>query len=90
MAPFGICSLPGISCYLMSQVLSSLDFCLAYLDDILIYSASWKEHLQHLEVVFQHLKEASLEIKLQFFEKHLHYLGHVIYEQGIAPLRVKK
>ena len=33
MDPFGICSLPGVSCYLMSQVLSGLDFCFAYLDD---------------------------------------------------------
>ena len=50
--PFGICSFPGVFSHLMSQVLSALDFCFAYLDDILVYSATWKEHLQHLEVVF--------------------------------------
>ena len=57
----------------MSQVLSGLHFCFMYLDDILVYSASWEEHLQHLKVVFQHLKEADLKIKLskwQFFKAH--------------------
>ena len=60
-----------------------------YLDDILIYSVSWKEHMQHLKVVFKHLKEADLKIKLskcQFLKKHLHYIGHMVSEQGIQLL----
>ena len=65
VAPFGICSLPGVFCYLMSQVLSSLHFCFAYLDDILVYGVPWKEHLQHQKVFFQCLKEANLKIKTQ-------------------------
>ena len=52
MVPFGICSLPGIFCYLMLQLLSGLDFTFAYINDILIHSASWKEYLDHLKVVF--------------------------------------
>ena len=86
MAPFGICSLPDVFYYLMLQVLPGLDFCFAYLDDILNYSASWKENLQHLEAVFKHLKKENLKIKLskcQFFKKHLQYLGHLISEQDI-------
>ena len=43
----------------MSQVLSVLDFSFTYLDNILIYSTSWEEHLQHLEAVFKHLKAAN-------------------------------
>ena len=60
----------------MSKVLSGFIFCFVYLDNILLYSTSWKEHLQHLEVVFQNLKEANLKIKLSkchFFKKWLHY-----------------
>ena len=86
VAPFGICSLPGVFCYIMSQVLSALDFCFVYLDDIIVYSSSWKENLQHLEVVFKHLKKANLKIKLskcQFVKRHLHYLGQLISEHGI-------
>ena len=89
VAPFRICSLPGVLCYLMSQVLSGLDACFKYLDDILMYSTSWEEHLQHLETVFRHLKAANMNIKpskCQFFKQYSHYLGHLISEQGIKPL----
>ena len=45
----------------MSQVLTGLDFFFTYLDDILVDSTSWKEHLQHLEIVFSHLQAANLK-----------------------------
>ena len=92
MAPFGICSLSSVFCYLMSYVLFGLNFCFVYFDDILVYNMSWKEHLQHLQLVFEHLKKESLKIKLskcQFFKKHLHYLGHLIWEKGIQPIPEK-
>ena len=76
----------------MSQVISGFDFCFAYLDDILVYSTSWKEHLQHFEMVFKCVKEANLKIKLskcQFFKKYLYYLGHLISEQGVQPFPEK-
>ena len=44
--------------YLMLQVLPGLEFCYTYLGDILIYSVSWKDHLQHLEIVFRHLTQS--------------------------------
>ena len=71
VGPFGICSLQGVFCYLMSQELSGLDFCFVYLNDILVCNMSWKEHLQHLEMDFKLLKEADLKLKLskcQFFQ----------------------
>ena len=76
-------SLPGVCFYLMSQVLSGLDFCFTYLDDILIYNTSWKEHLKHLEIVFSCLQAANLKFKLsqcQFLKQNLHYLGQLIPE----------
>ena len=76
----------------MSQVLSGLDFCYTYLDDILICNSSWKEYLHHPEVVFKHLKEANIKLKLskcQFFKRHFHYLGHLISQQGVQPLPKK-
>ena len=57
-ASFGIWSLPGIFCYMMSQLLSGLNFCFTYLDNILVYRTSWEEHLLHLEIIFNHLKFA--------------------------------
>ena len=58
-----------------------LNFYFAYLDNILIFNTSWKEHLQHLEIVFNHLKLAKLKIELskcQFYKQHLNYLGNLI------------
>ena len=81
-----------VFCYLMSHVLLGLDFCFVYLDDILVYSTSWKEHLKHLEMVLKCPKEGNLTIrfsKCQFFKKNLHYPGHLISEQGIKPLLKK-
>ena len=63
-----------------------------YLDDILVYSASLRKHLQLLGKVFKCLKEANLKInfsKCQFFEKHPHYLGHLISKHGIQLLLEK-
>ena len=64
VAPLRICSLLGLFCYLISQVLSRLNFCSTYLDNILIYNTSWKEPLQHWEIIFNYLKAAKLKIKL--------------------------
>ena len=84
-----LCNPKILFCYLMSQVLTGLDFCFGYLDDILIYSTSWKEHLQNLETVLNNLQVANLKIKVSkchFFKQHLHHLGHLISEKGIQPL----
>ena len=65
---------------------------MGYLDDIIIYSRSEKEHLEHLEELFSRLRAAGLKLKLEkccFFKKHTQYLGHLISEEGIQPIPVK-
>ena len=62
---------------------------MGYLDDIIIYSRSEKEHL---EEIFTRLKAAGLKLKLEkccFFKKHIQYLGHLISADGIQPLPAK-
>jgi hypothetical protein len=54
-----------------------------FLDDILIYSKSEEEHEHHLRLVLQVLKEHQLYAKLSkcsFYQKQIHYLGHIISE----------
>ena len=73
----------------MSQVFKGLKVCFTYLDDILIYNTLWKKYLKDLETVFSLLQAVNLKIKIskcQFFKQHLHYIGHLISEQGIQPL----
>ena len=65
---------------------------MAYLDDIIIFSKNEAEHLKHIAVIFQKLKEAGLKLKeskCDFFKKEIHYLGHLISDKGIYPLPEK-
>jgi hypothetical protein len=62
-------------------------FVIVFLDDILIYSKSKEEHEHHLRLVLQVLREHQLYAKLSkcsFYQEKIHYLGHIISEQGIA------
>ena len=67
------------------------DFTMAYLDDIIIFRHN-EEHLRHIEIIFQELKAAGLKLKeskCDFFKKEIHYLGHLISDEGIYPLPEK-
>ena len=93
VVPFGLATAISTFQYLMSKVLTGLnDFTFTYLDDVLIFSQSYEDHLQHLHTVFQKFKEAGLKIKFskcQFFKTHLHYLGHRISADGLEALPEK-
>ena len=88
MVPFGLAQAPAYFQLLLNQVLEGLNFAMTYLDDIIIFSNS-EEHLLHLEEVFHQLREAGLKMKqskCNFFKSQIHYLGHLISENGISPL----
>ena len=57
-----------------------------------MFSETYNDHLQHLNVVFKKFQKAGLKIKLskcQFFKIHLHYLGHKISANGLKSLPEK-
>jgi hypothetical protein len=72
-----------------------LDFFVqVFLDDILIYSKNKREHEEHLRVVLSCLRKNKLYgkfSKYSFFEKEIHYLGHIIFGERIFvdPEKVK-
>ena len=89
MVPFGLAQAPAYFQLLMNQVLEGLNFVMTYLDDTIIFSNSEEEHLLHLEEVFHQLREAGLKMKrskCDFFKSQIHYLGHLISENGSSPL----
>ena len=90
VVPFGLATAISTFQYLMSKVLTGLNnIAFMYLDDIIIFSETCKEHLHHLCSVFEKFQKAGLKIKLskcQFFKTHLHYLGHRISVNGLEPL----
>ena len=88
--PFGLSNSPATFQRLMQASLGKLHLnqCLLYLDDIIIYSKTFKEHLQNLERVFSKLKEANLKLKPSkcfFLYKEVKYLGHLVSQEGIKP-----
>lgn len=54
---FGTRNVPATFQRLVNVVLAGLSFCEAYLDDLVVCSESWAEHLEHLQAVFCRLKE---------------------------------
>jgi hypothetical protein len=65
-----------------------------FIDDILIYSKNMEEHEEHLKLELQELREHKLYAKFskcEFFKKQVHYLCHVITEEGVAvdPNKIK-
>ena len=90
--PFGLAQAPAYFQTLIDKVLDNIDFAMGYLDDIIIFSRSEEEHLDHIEQVFKRLEEAGLKLSLEkcsFFKKHIQYLGHLLSEEGIQPLPEK-
>ena len=88
MVPFGLAQAPSYFQQLMNQVLQGLNFAIAYLDDIVLFSNNELEHLQHLETVFKRLQDAGLKLKeskCDFFRSQIHYLGHMLSAEGIQP-----
>lgn len=63
-------------------------FVVVYLDDILIYSESFEDHVIHLEKVFQSLRKYNLMInheKCYYGFEELCYLGHIIGKGLLQP-----
>lgn len=87
--PFGLCNAPGTFQRLMERIFGdqSLNSLLLYLDDIVIFSSSFHQHLQRLELVFKRLQDHNLKLKLEkchLFQAKVKYLGHVISANGVA------
>ena len=53
-------------------------FVIVYLDDVVVYSVNLNEHMNHLRIVFQILREKKLYCKCEFFKTEIKFLGHVI------------
>ena len=86
---FGLHGAPATFQRLMDQVVRGLDdFSAAYLDDLVIYSETWEDHLQHLHQILQRLQDAVLTAKAkkcQFGMAHCVYVGHIVGSGTVHP-----
>ena len=84
--PMGLSNSPAAFQRLMDSIFRDLPFVSLYFDDCIIHSHTPAEHLQHLDVVFQRLKQHSLLARLgkcKCFQESIEFLGHIIDGDGI-------
>jgi len=91
--PFGLQNASATFSHLVSKLLLGLDtFCAAYLDDIIIFSDKWEEHLSRLRTVLSRIRAANLTLsptKCCFAVAEVDYLGHHVGLGRVQP-RAKK
>ncbi|KAL6184764.1 hypothetical protein ACLB2K_046164 [Fragaria x ananassa] len=87
--PFGLTNAPAAFIDLMNRVFSPyLDrFVIVFIDDILVYSRSEKEHAKHLRIIMHTLRNSQLYVKLskcEFWLDKVGFLGHVVSVEGLS------
>ncbi|MEW8546200.1 MAG: reverse transcriptase family protein, partial [Candidatus Thiodiazotropha sp.] len=94
--PFGLCNAPATFQRLMEICMGDINLrdCLIYLDDIIVFSSTFNEHIERLEAVFRRLQTNNLKFKAfkcEFFRREITYFGHVVSEEGIRtdPARIE-
>ncbi|KAI2647570.1 Retrovirus-related Pol polyprotein from transposon 17.6 [Labeo rohita] len=88
--PFGLCKAPSTFQRLMNTVLAGLIYksCAVYLDDIVVASPTFEQHLVDLKEVLARLESAGLSVKLekcQFCRSELTFLGYSVTTDGVRP-----
>ena len=90
--PFGMKNSQATFQRLMNICLKDLEGVEVYVDDIVIFSDTWEEHLKRLEQVLFRLKEANLTVNLSksdFVKAKVVYLGHVVGHGVVTPIKAK-
>ena len=88
--PFGLKGAPATFQRLMNTVLRDIPNCQAYLDDVIVYSSTWEEHMVRLESLFRRLDETNLTVNLvksEFGQATVNYLG---YEVGSGEVKTQR
>ena len=86
--PFGIKTAPRFFQYAMVKILKPLKFVRVFLDDILIFSSTQKEHENHVVEVLDLLRKSNISINFEksaFVKTSVNYLGKIISDKGIRP-----
>lgn len=84
--PFGLTNAPATFQHMMNKVLEDLESARIYLDDVVTFSSSLKDHLHVIEPVIKRIKSAGLKIKPKkcyFVQRKVNLLGHIVDRNGV-------
>lgn len=77
---------------MINDLISDLDNCDAYIDDLVVYSDTWSDHLEHIRKLFDKLSHAKLTVNLnksEFAKAQVEFLGHVVGQGKVRPILAK-
>lgn len=89
---FGLRNAPTTFQRLMNRVISGLRGCAVYLDDVVVYSQTWEEHIVQIRALFDRFVEAKLTVNLlkcEFAKATVVYLGKVVGQGQVRPVRAE-
>lgn len=91
--PFGLKTSPAIFQRILSNILRRYkltDFAVNYIDDILIFSKTFSEHIEHIRQLLDAIKTEGFRLKFTkctFASNSVKYLGHIIHNNTVRPIR---
>lgn len=89
---FGLCNAPATFQRLMNMVVAGLEGVAVYLDDVVVFSDTWDDHIKRIGALFCRLAEAHLTVNLakcEFARATVTYLGRVVGQGQVRPVDAK-
>ena len=90
--PFGMKNAPATFQRMVNKLVRDIDGCEGYIDDVVIFSDNWSDHIRQIKSFFQIMQEAKLTINLmksEFGKATVKYLGHIVGQGQVRPLDAK-
>ena len=90
--PFGMKNAPATFQRIVNKLVRDIDGCEGYIDDVVIFSDNWSDHIHQIKRFFQIMREAKLTINLmksEFGKATVKYLGHIVGQGQVRPLDAK-
>ena len=92
--PFGMKNAPATFQWMINKIISKLEGCQGYIDDVIVYGESWEQHLSRVRSLLDRLKAVNLTVNLLKNEfghaRHrVTYLGHVVGQGQVSPVSAK-